>query len=328
MKNLLKCGLALAAAFSLAACSGGGQSEDTTKIGIIQLAEHPALDQAYEGFMDGLKEAGYTEENTTFDYQNASNDQSNCATIVDKFVNDGDDLIYAIATPSAQTAAKKTNDIPIIVNAVTDPAASGIVKDNEEPGGNVTGVSDLTPVGKQIELLTQIVPDAKKVAVMYCSSEDNSKIQAEMAEKALDAAGLEWQEATVADSSSIQQVTESLIGKVDVIYIPTDNLLAEGMSAVAQVSNANGIPCIVGESGMVENGGLATYGIDYHKLGEMAAKQAVEILKDGKSPAEMPIEYLDPEDCVLTINKSAAEELGITIPDDLAAKAEMVETAA
>lgn len=107
MKNLLKCGLALAAAFSLAACSGGGQSEDTTKIGIIQLAEHPALDQAYEGFMDGLKEAGYTEENTTFDYQNASNDQSNCATIVDKFVNDGDDLIYAIATPSAQTAAKK-----------------------------------------------------------------------------------------------------------------------------------------------------------------------------------------------------------------------------
>lgn len=327
MKKLFKCGLALAAALAMTACSQESSGEDQTKIGIIQLAEHPALDQCYEGFMDGLKEAGYTEDNTTFDYQNASNDQSNCATIVDKFVNDGDDLIYAIATPSAQTAAKKTSDIPIIVNAVTDPAASGIVEDNEKPGGNVTGVSDLTPVEKQIELLTQILPDAKKIAVMYCSSEDNSKIQATMAEEALDEAGLEWQEATVADSSSIQQVTESLIGKVDAIYIPTDNLLAEGMSAVAQVANANNMPCIVGESGMAENGGLATYGIDYYKLGEMAAKQAVEILKDGKSPADMPIEYLDPEDCVLTINKTVADELGITIPDDLAAKATMIETA-
>ena len=240
MKKLFKCGLALAAALAMTACSQESSGEDQTKIGIIQLAEHPALDQCYEGFMDGLKEAGYTEDNTTFDYQNASNDQSNCATIVDKFVNDGDDLIYAIATPSAQTAAKKTSDIPIIVNAVTDPAASGIVEDNEKPGGNVTGVSDLTPVEKQIELLTQILPDAKKIAVMYCSSEDNSKIQATMAEKALDEAGLEWQEATVADSSVLfKQVTESLIGKVDAIYIPTDNLLAEGMSAVAQVANAN-----------------------------------------------------------------------------------------
>lgn len=326
MNKLFKIGLASVTAFSLVACSGGSQSDDTTKIGIIQLAEHPALDQAYEGFMDGLEEAGYTEDNTVFDYQNASNDQSNCKTIADKFVNDGDDLIYAIATPAAQSVAQATSDIPILVNAVTDPAASGIVEDNEAPGGNVSGVSDLTPVEEQIDLLQQLLPDAKKVAVMYCSSEDNSKIQAEMAEKALDEAGIEWEEATVADSSSIQQVTESLIGKVDAIYIPTDNLLAEGMSAVAQVSNANGIPCIVGESGMVSNGGLATYGIDYYRLGEMAAEQAVAILEDGKSPADMPIEYLSAEDCVLTINKTVAEELGITIPEEFA-DAEMIETA-
>ena len=327
MKNLLKCGLALAAAFSLAACSGGSQSEDTTKIGIIQLAEHPALDQAYEGFMDGLKEAGYTEENTTFEYQNASNDLSNCDTIAQKLVNDGDDLIYAIATPAAQSVVNQTTEIPVIVSAVTDPAASGLLEDNEKPGGNVTGASDLTPVEEQIDLLQQLLPDAKKVAVMYCSSEDNSKIQAEMAEEALDAAGLEWQEATVADSSSIQQVTESLIGNVDAIYIPTDNLLAEGMSAVAQVSNANGIPCIVGESGMVENGGLATYGIDYYELGKLAAKQAVDILNGDATAAETPVAYLAAEDCVLTINKSVADELGIEIPEDLAKDAEMVETA-
>ena len=159
-----------------------------------------------------------------------------------------------------------------------------LVLDLEEKSAEVRYDATKLKSGDNLLLSQQLVREL----AMYCSSEDNSKIQAEMAEKALDEAGIEWEEATVADSSSIQQVTESLIGKVDAIYIPTDNLLAEGMSAVAQVSNANGIPCIVGESGMVSNGGLATYGIDYYRLGEMAAEQAVAILEDGKSPADMP----------------------------------------
>lgn len=325
MNKLFKLTAVLSMAVSLSAC-GSDTQEQTTKIGIIQYAEHPALDQAYEGFMDGLEEAGYTEENTTFDYQNASGDQSNCSTIASKLVNDNNDLIYAIATPAAQSVAQQTSDIPIVVNAVTDPAASGLCESNEEPGGNVTGASDMTPVEKQVELLQQLLPDVKNVAIMYCSSEDNSKIQADLAKEALDAADIAWQEATVADSSAIQQVTESLIGKVDAIYIPTDNLLAEGMAAVSQIANQNNMPCIVGESGMVGNGGLATYGIDYYELGKLAADQAVAILEGETTAAQTPIAYLSDEDYALTINKTVAESLGITIPTDLQETAEMIET--
>lgn len=324
MKKALKIALASFMAASMVACSSGGD-QDQTKVGIIQLAEHPALDQSYEGFMDALNEAGYTEENTTFDYQNASNDLSNCDTIAEKLVSDGNDLIYAIATPAAQSVAGKTSEIPVVLAAVTDPAASGLVETNEEPGGNVTGASDLTPVTEQIDLLQQLLPDAKKIAIMYCSSEDNSILQADLAKAAAEAAGLEYELATVSDSNMIQQVTESLIGKVDAIYIPTDNLLAEGMSTVTQVANANNLPCIVGEEGMVENGGLATYGIDYYELGKMAGEQAVAILKGEKTAAETPIAYLPAEQCTLTINKEAADQLGITIPDDLLETAEVIE---
>ena len=314
MKNLLKCGLALAAAFSLAACSGGSQSEDTTKIGIIQLAEHPALDQAYEGFMDGLKEAGYTEENTTFDYQNASNDLSNCDTIAQKLVNDGDDLIYAIATPAAQAVKGKTDDIPIVISAVTDPKAAGLVQSNKKPGENVTGTSDLNPVEEQIELLQKLIPNAKKVGIMYCSSEDNSIVQAKLARKAIEKAGMEAQDFTVSETNQIQQVAESMVGKVDAVYIPTDNMLAESISSVTSVTNENNLPCI-GESNMCEGGGLATYSIDYEKLGEQAGKMAVKIL-NGSDPATMKIQYQSKDDLQLYINRKVATQLGITIPDE------------
>lgn len=327
MKKLMKVALASAMALSMSACAGDSSTEGDaqTKIGIIQLTEHPALDAAYEGFMTALEEAGYTEENTTFDYKNASNDLSNCDTIADKLVSDGNDLIYAIATPAAQSVAGKTTEIPIVVSAVTDPADSQLVNSNEEPGTNVTGASDLTPVTEQIDLLKQLLPNAKKIAVMYCSSEDNSIFQANLAKEAAKKAGLEVEEATVSDSNMIQQVTESLIGKVDAIYIPTDNLLAEGMSTVAQVANANNLPCIVGEEGMVANGGLATYGIDYLELGKIAGKQAVQILKGETTVETMPVEYLPAEQCALTINKAVADQLNIEIPAELLEKAEVIE---
>ena len=305
---------------------GCGSAEDATaKIGVIQYAEHPALDQAYEGFLEGLKENGYTyDENVIVDYKLAQQDQSNCKTITNTFVNDGVDLIYAIATPAAQAAANETKDIPVVISAVTDAKNAGLVKDNKKPGTNVTGVSDLTPVQSQLELLTQLLPDAKKVAIMYCNAEDNSIFQANIAKEEGKKLGLEMSEATVTDSNQIQQVVESLIGKVDAIYIPTDNLLAEGMTSVAQVTNVNNLPCIVGERGFVANGGLATYGLDYFELGKMAGKQAAQIL-DGADPATMPIEYLSTEKCSLTINKTVAEQLHITIPDELLEKAELVE---
>lgn len=325
MKKIIKATMAASLVLGLSACSNPSQDANKTRIGIVQLAEHPALDQAYEGFMEAMKDAGYTEENTIFDVQNASNDLSNCDTIADKLVSDQCDLIYAIATPAAQSVAGKTTEIPIVVSAVTDPSAAGLVEENEAPQTNVTGASDLTPVYDQIDLLKQIVPDVKKVAIMYCSSEDNSIVQAKLAKKAMKDAGLSYVEATVSDSNMIQQVTESLIGKVDAIYIPTDNLLAEGMSTVTQVANVNDLPCIVGEVALVEKGGLATYGINYVELGRLAGEQAVSILKGEKEVSQIPVAYLPADKCELAINTTVADQLGIKIPQDVLEKAVVIE---
>lgn len=330
MKNRFKVVAAVAAASLLAGCSSqsssGSDSSDsdkkTAKIGILQFAEHPALDASYKGFVDTLVEAGYSED--SFNYKNAQGDQSNCTTIAQTFVNDGDDLIYAIATPAAQAAANETKDIPIVISAVTDPAASGLVDSNEKPGGNVTGASDLTPVESQIKLLKEILPDAKKIAIMYCNAEDNSRIQAEMAEKAAEENGLEYQIATVTDSSQIQQVTESLIGKVDAIYVPTDNLLAEGMATLTKVANENGIPAIVGEEGMVQSGALATNGIDYYELGVLAGQQAIDILENGADPKDMAVAYYPDDKCELIINQSTLDALGIELPDSVKDRATFI----
>ena len=327
MKNTFKCMAVLASAAMLAGCSSSGNTTSESngkdaKIGILQFAEHPALDASYKGFVETLEKAGYSEDN--FEYKNAQGDQSNCTTIAQTFVNDGDDLIYAIATPAAQAAAKQTSDIPIVVSAVTDPASSGLVDSNEKPGTNVTGASDLTPVESQIKLLKEILPDAKKIAIMYCSAEDNSRIQAEMAEKAAEEAGLEYEVKTVDDSAQIQQVTESLIGKVDAIYVPTDNLLAEGMSTLSKVANENKIPVIAGEEGMVQSGALATNGIDYYELGVLAGQQAIAILEDGEDPKDMAIAYYPDDKCQLIVNQETLDQLGIELPDSVKDKADFI----
>lgn len=313
----------LCAAMVLAAagCSSSGKpasKDEVKKIGIIQLMPHNALDAANQGFVDGLAEAGYVDgENITIDQQNAQGDQSNCVTIAQKLVNDGEDLILAIATPAAQAAAGATSDIPILVTAVTDPASAGLVDSNEAPGGNVTGTSDLTPIKDQIELLKRIIPDAKTVAILYSSAEDNSRYQADIAKTEIEAAGMEWVEATASQAADVQSVVESLVGKVDVIYSPTDNLIAGAMATVSMIATQNSIPCIVGEEGMVENGGLATYGLSYYNLGRLTAQQAVKILEGEAKPADLPIGYLPKEDCALAVNEDTAAALGITIPQDV-----------
>lgn len=320
MKKIMVVLLLMTMTFTL--LSGCGKKEKVFKIGVNQLVTHAALDASYQGFVDELKEAGYIDgENIAIDYNNAQGDQSNANTIATKLVNDNNDLILAIATPSAQAVANATKDIPILVTAVTDPAGSGLVASNEAPGGNVSGTSDLTPVKQQIELITKLLPNAKKIAVLYCSSESNSKIQADMAIKAANELGLTAEEATVSNSNEIQQVVQSLVGKVDAIYAPTDNIIAAGMPTVSQVANSNNLPVICGEEGMVEAGGLATYGIDYYKLGRLTGKQAIKIIKGEAKTATMPIEYLPDEEYTLTINYDVAKQLGITIPDDLKAQA-------
>lgn len=292
--------------------------KDVYTIGVIQLVEHPALNANYEGFVEGLKEAGFIDgKNIKIDYKNAQNDQSNCVTIADKFANDNVDLIFAIATPAAQAVANRTQTIPIVISSVTDPKSANLVNSNELPGVNVTGTSDLTPCEAQIDLLHRLYPQAKKVAMLFCSSEANSKFQVNLAKAACKKYGIKTIDATVSNTNEVQQVVQSLVDRVDAIYTPTDNMIASSMATVALVTTPNKIPVICGEDGMVQSGGLCTYGINYFELGKKTAAMAVEILKDKKNPAGMPIQYLDASGCEFTYNKDTAEQLGIEIPSDL-----------
>lgn len=312
MKKLFAAAAAVCAlAVGFSGCSKTGDKK--IKIGVIQLVEHSALDANYKGFVDGLAEAGYVDgKNIKIDYHNAQGEQVNCVTIAEKLINDRDDLIFAIATPAAQAVANLTKDIPILISSVTDPESAKLVQKNTAPGGNVTGTSDLTPCAAQIDLLKKIVPGAKTVGMLYCSSEQNSYFQIALAKAACDKLGLKYIDGTVSNANEIQQVVANLCGKVDAIYSPTDNMIAAGMSLVSQVANESKVPVICGEEGMVNAGGLATYGINYYELGKQTAKMAVEILRDGKKPAEMPIEYL--QNCDLTVNAETEKALGISVP--------------
>ena len=286
------------------------------KVGVLQLIEHNALDSAYKGFVDGLKEAGYEDgKNIIIDYQNAQGEQANCITIGQKFINDKSDLILAIATPAAQAIANMTKDIPILITAVTDPADSKLVADNNAPGGNVTGTSDLTPVEAQIGLLKEIIPNVKTVGLLYCSSEQNSVFQINIAKKKLDAMGIKYIDIAISNLNEIQQVIQNIIGKVEAIYTPTDNMIANGMATVALMTEPAKLPVICGEGGMTMLGGTATYGINYYELGKLTSTQAVSILKGDKKTSEMPIEYLQKFD--LVVNTNMIESIGLTIPESL-----------
>ena len=200
------------------------------------------------------------------------------------------DLVLAIATPAAQSIAAETSEIPILVTAVTDLVGADLIKDNKAPGTNVSGTSDLTPVKLQFDLMKEILPNAKTVGIMYTSSEVNSEIQAKLAIESATNLGMKYETATITNVNDIAQAVSSLVGKVDVIYIPTDNALASGMANVSALATDAGIPVIVGESGMCEAGGLATEGIDYYKLGYQTGKMAVDVI-NGKSVSTMPVQY-------------------------------------
>jgi len=315
--------LIMVVAFTAAGCgtktdepAGTGTEEGKDlKLGIIQIVEHPALDASRQGFLDVLGENGYNEgENLTVDYQNAQGDQSNLKTIATKFVTDQVDMVLAIATPSAITMASETTDIPILITAVTDPVAAKLVESNEKPGGNVTGTTDMTPMKDQFDLLQKLVPDAKKVGVVYNSSEVNSQVQVEMAKDVAQGLGIEIVEATVTGSAEVMQIAQSLVGKVDAIYVPGDNVVASSIASVVSVAEKNQIPLIVSERGMVEGGALGTIGIDYYKLGRQTGEMALRII-NGENTAEMPIESL--KDIDIVINQGAADRMGVTVPQEI-----------
>lgn len=321
MKKTLLAGISVLTLLALGACGGGGTTDstggsgdaansDAKHVGVLQLVQHASLDGAYEGFKEGLEEGGYTEgENLVIDYQNAQNNQDNLKSMSDKLVKDDNDLLLGIATPSAQSLLNATSDTPIIVTAVTDLEEAKLVDSNEEPGGNVTGTTDMVPIDKQIELLLSIVPDAKKVGIMYNAGEANSKIQADLAEEALDAAGVEAVVRTANTTNDVQQVTESLANEVDGIYVPTDNTFASAASIVGEVVKEKKIPLVAGSTDQIDGGGLATIGINYKELGKQTGLMAAKILDGDAETATTPVESA--ANLELVINEDMAEALDI-----------------
>ena len=302
--------------------TGTTDAEENIEIGISQLVEHPALDGARKGFIKGLEEVGFLEgEDVEFKVENAQGDFATAQSIAKKFKNDRVDLVLAIATPSAQAAANVLKDIPLLITAVTDPVSAGLTDDMENPGGNITGTTDMNPVQDQFELIKDFLPDVKKVGVIYNSGEANSKVQVDIAKKVAAEMGIEIKEATVTNSSEVQLAASSLVDNVDAIYLPTDNVVASAISAILKVTNEKKVPVFGSEGAMVESGAIATKGISYFELGRKTGRMAAEIL-NGKEPGKMAIEGSDNLD--ITINKSACDKLGLKIPSELLDKAATV----
>lgn len=317
-KKLLSLVLSLTLGVTLlTGCSGSSESSGSTdevkKVGITQLVEHPALDQAKEGFVEGLKENGFVEgENLEIDFQNAQNDNPTSQTIASNFVNDKKDLIFAISTPSAQAALNATQDIPIVFTAVTDAVEAGLVKSNESSENNVTGTSDAIPVAKALELIKKFVPDVKTIGVVCNTSEINSKLQVDALREAAEKEGIKVVDKGATQANEVNQAVAAVAKEADVIFAPTDNLVASSMPIITKVATENNIPVIGSEEGHVENGALACNGISYKELGKKAGEMAAQILKGEKQPSEIPVTTLDETETI--INKSTMETLGIKDP--------------
>lgn len=295
------------------------------KIGISQFVEHPALDAAREGFISQMAKNGFEKDKLAiFDVKSAQASMDTAISIAQKFQADKVDLILAIATPTAQAAAQTSKDIPILFTAVTDPVEAGLVKTMEKPEGNVTGTSDMNPVEEQLKLIKELKPDAKTVGVIYSSGEVNSKVQVDAAKAVADKLGLKIQEAAITSATEVKQAAESMVGKVDAFYIPTDNMVVSSIAAVLGVAESQKIPVIAGEENSVKSGAIATYGIDYTKLGEQTADMATKILKGEAKPGDMAVEMQ--AEMKLVLNKKAAEKMGVTIPQSMFDRAgEVVE---
>ena len=298
---------------ALTGCGEDKKAEAPKTIGIVQLVEHDALDAANRGITDALKERGVTME---IDRQNAQADQSNLRNIAQRFVSHNYPLIFAIATPAAQTVANATSTTPIVATAVTDFAVAKLVKDNAKPGTNVTGSSDMNPIAAQTELLLKLVPNAKTVGTIYNSSEINSQLQIDILRKELEKHGVALAEATISSVNDIQQAAQSLVGKVDVMYVPTDNVVASSMPTLYRVTQAAKLAVVAGEAGMVRSGATATVAVDYYNLGKIAGNMGADILEGKAKPQDMPIRYQTEFKVVL--NELVVKELGLPVPEDVA----------
>ena len=324
MKKLISLVLAAVMALSLVACGSGSKDKDTDtgdktyKVGVVQLVQHEALDAATKGFTDALKEA--LGDKVEVVKKNASGDSNNCSTIVNGFISDKVDLIMANATPALQAAASATSTIPILGTSVTDYATALEIADwTGTVGGNISGTSDLAPLDKQAAMLQELFPNAKKVGMLFCSSEPNSKYQVDEVTKLLSAAGITCTEYTFTDSNDVSSVTQKACDDSDVLYIPTDNTAASNTEAIANVVLAANTPVIAGEAGICRGCGVATLSIDYYELGKITGQMAAKILTGEAHISTMPVEFAPT--ATKQANMANCEKLGITVPADYTALA-------
>ncbi|CAH1190859.1 hypothetical protein PAECIP111892_00378 [Paenibacillus auburnensis] len=309
-----------------APANAGAGDAKSYKIAISQYVEHPSLDATREGFLAALKDAGIVEgDNLKVDLENAQADQANNLSIAQKIAGDKNDLVLAIATPSAQSIVQNVKDTPILFAAVTDPLDAKIVTDLEHPGGNVSGASDTNPeaITRLMNFIATQFPNVKKLGLVINEGEPNAVVMADIAKKELDKHGIELVKAAITNTSEVKQAAESLVGRVDAFYITLDNSVVSGVDAIIQTANDNKIPFFSADRDTVEKGAFATVGFKYYDHGYQVGEMAVEVLKNGTSPGDMKVTMQEKLDVILNLKAAAAQ--GIEVTD--AMKAEVADQA-
>lgn len=289
-------------------------------IGVLQFVSHPALDDIYKGMVDSLAKEGFKDgETANIVFQNGQADQSKLTSMSQHLINEKSNILVGIATPAAQALANQTQEIPIVLGAISDPKSAGLVEDNNHPGGNITGVSDQSPVEAQLELVKEILPSSKKMGILYSSAEDNSAYQAEKITTEAKKSGFDVKSYPVPSTNEISQMMQVMSKEVDFVYLPTDNTMANAMQTIVDVANQYKIPVIPSVDTMVEQGGLATVGINQYELGVKTGEMVASILKGESKPATTPIYTFDSGDII--INQKQADFLNISINQSIKDKA-------
>lgn len=305
MRSML---LALLAATAIATHA---QAKDVT-VAVTAIVEHPALDAARDGVKDALEEAGFKEgENLTFVYQSAQGNPATAAQIARQFVGDAPDVIVPISTPSAQAVVSATRDIPIVFTAVSDPVGAQLVKDMAKPGGNVTGLSDMSPVVEHIKLIKEVMPNIKKLGYLYNSGETNSVSLLAALKEAAAAEGIEVVESAATKSAEVQGAARALVGRADAMYVPTDNTIVSALESAVGVAEESKLPLFTADTDSVKRGALAALGFNYYDVGKQTGAVVVKIL-NGEKPGDIPVDIAKGTD--LVINLSAAKKMGVEFP--------------
>ncbi|MER9316221.1 ABC transporter substrate-binding protein [Mesorhizobium sp. M0659] len=317
ISSLARSGLVLA----ILGCASAFATDKVT-VAVTAIVEHPSLDAARAGIKKALGDAGYKEgETLNFEFESAQGQPATAAQIAQKFVGENPNVIVAIATPSAQAVVSATQDVPVVFTAVTDPVAAQIVKDRDHPGGNVTGISDFSPIGVHLDLIREILPSAVKIGVPFNPGESNSIALLKALKDLAPARGFEIVEAPATKSADVAGAAQSLVGKVDAIYLPTDNTIVSALETILAVGTENKLPVFAGETDTVARGAIASVGFDYFQVGVQTGEIVVRILK-GEKPGDIPVRNASGTD--LVVNAKAAAAMGVTVPQPVLDRAKRV----